>query len=126
MAIAVLFSLFLFSIPATAQCYIYTGNSTYSSDIAYTYDGEYLYEGRSTYSSDIIYTFDGKCLYRGKSNYSSNILLTFDGEHVYRGRSNYSSNIRYIDELYCRIQQEHFSLYPDVITYDDMPDVPEG
>ncbi len=31
----------------------------------------------------------------------------------------------HIDELYCRIQQEHFSLYPDVITYDDMPDVPE-
>ena len=32
----------------------------------------------------------------------------------------------HIDELYYRIQQEHFSLYPDVITYDDMPDVPES
>ena len=36
-----------------AQSRFYKGNSTYSSDILYSFDGKYIYNGRSTYSSDI-------------------------------------------------------------------------
>lgn len=49
----------------------------------------HFYKGNSSYSSDILYTWDGKSLYRGNSTYSSDILYTFDGKHVYRGRSSY-------------------------------------
>lgn len=59
--------------------YIYRGNSTYSSDILYTYDGLYLYRGRSTYSSDILYTYYRGHVYHGRSTYSSDIVCTTDG-----------------------------------------------
>lgn len=42
-----------------AQTNIYKGQSTYSFDILYTWDGRHLYKGRSTYSFDILYTIDG-------------------------------------------------------------------
>lgn len=61
-----------------AQSRFYKGNSTYSSDILYSFDGKYIYNGRSTYSSDILYTYDGKYIYNGRSNYSSDILYSFD------------------------------------------------
>ena len=41
-----------------AQSKIYRGNSTYSSNVLYTWDGEHLYRGNSTYSSNILYTWD--------------------------------------------------------------------
>ena len=72
----------LFSFVSTlimAQTHFYKGNSSYSSDILYTWDGKYIYRGKSTYSSDILYTYDGKHVYRGRSSYSSDILYTFDG-----------------------------------------------
>ena len=49
-----------------AQTRFYKGNSSYSSDILYTWDGKSLYKGNSSYSSDILYTFDGKYVYRGR------------------------------------------------------------
>ena len=54
-----LFLLLAITLPllATAQSRIYKGNSTYSSDALYTFDGKHLYKGRSTYSSDILLTF---------------------------------------------------------------------
>ena len=64
---------------ASAQCYVYAGRSTYSSDIICTYDGKYLYAGRSTYSSDIVCTFDGRSLCEGRSTYSSDIVCTIGG-----------------------------------------------
>ena len=42
-----------------AQTHLFKGNSSYSSDILYTFDGKHVYRGRSSYSSDILYTFDG-------------------------------------------------------------------
>ena len=73
------FLLTLIPIFTMAQSRIYKGNSTYSGNILYTYDGEHLYNGNSTYSGNILYTFDGKHLYKGNSTYSGNILYTFDG-----------------------------------------------
>lgn len=49
----------LISINGMAQTYLYKGNSSYSSDILYSFDGKALYKGRSTYSSDILFSFDG-------------------------------------------------------------------
>lgn len=63
-----------------AQSKIYRGNSTYSSNVLYTWDGRHLYRGRSTYSSDILYTIDDTHVYRGRSTYSSHILLTLSGK----------------------------------------------
>ena len=58
-----LFTLFAFilisCVAVIAQTKIYRGNSTYSSDILYTFDKKYAYKGRSTYSSDILCTVDG-------------------------------------------------------------------
>ena len=62
-----------------AQTRFYKGNSSYNSDILYTWDGKSLYKGNSSYNSDILYTFDGKHVYRGRSSYSSDILYTWDG-----------------------------------------------
>lgn len=45
---------------AMGQAKYFKGNSTYTSDILYTWDGKYLYKGNSTYSSDILLTWDGK------------------------------------------------------------------
>ena len=42
------------------KSHICRGNSTYSSDVLYTWDGRYLYQGISTYSSDILLTIDGR------------------------------------------------------------------
>ncbi len=69
----------LISTMLMAQTHLYRGNSSYSSDILYTWDGKSLYRGNSSYSSDILYTFDGKHVYRGRSSYSSDILYSFDG-----------------------------------------------
>ena len=80
------------SMSMLAQTKIYRGNSTYSSDILYSWDGRYLYRGNSSYTSDIIATWDGRFLYRGRSNYSSDTLYTFDGKYIYQGRSNYTSD----------------------------------
>ncbi len=74
------------SVTAMAQVQFYKGNSSYSSDVLYTFDGKSLYTGRSTYTSDILYTWDGKYIYSGRSTYNSDILYTWDGEHIYRGR----------------------------------------
>ena len=52
-----------------AQVHIFKGNSTFSSNIRYTYDGKHLYKGNSTFSSNILYTFDGKHLYKGNSTF---------------------------------------------------------
>lgn len=60
-----------------AAMHIYRGNSTYTSDILYTWDGRYLYRGNSTYSSDILCTYDGRYVYEGRSTYTSDILLTY-------------------------------------------------
>lgn len=76
-----------------SQSKVYRGNSTYSSDVLYTWDGKHLYRGNSTYSSDILFTWDGKHLYQGNSTYSSDVLATWDGKYIYRGRSNYSSDV---------------------------------
>ena len=54
-----------------------------------------FYKGNSSYSSDILYTWDGKSLYKGNSLYSSDIILNISGNRVYRGRSSYSSDILY-------------------------------
>ena len=48
-----------FSLFGSAQVRLFRGNSTYSSNILYTFDGRHLYRGRSTYSSDILCTFSG-------------------------------------------------------------------
>ena len=70
-----LFILFaLLPMLAAAQSKMYRGNSTYSGNILYTFDGKHLYKGNSTYSGNIIYTFDGKHLYKGNSTYSGNII----------------------------------------------------
>ena len=61
------FLLALIPIFTIAQSRIYKGNSTYSGNILYTFDGKYLYKGNSTYSGNILYTFDGKHLYKGNS-----------------------------------------------------------
>jgi len=67
-------------LPVSAQkIHLYQGNSTYTSDILYTYDGRHLYQGNSTYTSDILLTYDGRHLYRGNSTYTSDILYTYDG-----------------------------------------------
>ena len=94
---SLLFSVMLIMclLTAAANMHFYRGNSHYSSDILYAWDGRYLYRGRSSYSSDIIYSWDGKCLYQGRSNYSSDIIISIAGGHIYRGRSNYSSDILY-------------------------------
>ena len=42
-----------------AQTYFYKGNSTYSGNILYTWDGKHLYKGNSTYSGNILSTMDG-------------------------------------------------------------------
>ncbi len=60
-----------------AAMHIYRGNSTYTSDILYTWDGRYLYRGNSTYTSDILCTITNGHLYRGRSTYTSDILLTY-------------------------------------------------
>ena len=62
-----------------AQSHIYRGNSTYTSNILYTFDGKHVYKGNSTYTSNILYTFDGEHLYKGNSTYTSNIIRTVDG-----------------------------------------------
>ena len=49
----------LISINGMAQTYLYKGNSSYSSDILYSFDGKHVYRGRSSYSSDILYNMDG-------------------------------------------------------------------
>ena len=51
--------LLLFSTLAMAQTYFYKGNSTYSGNILYTWDGKHLYKGNSTYSGNILSTMDG-------------------------------------------------------------------
>jgi len=43
-----------------AQSRVYSGNSTYSSDVVLTFDGKRIYKGSSTYSSDVLYTVDGQ------------------------------------------------------------------
>ena len=118
--------------------YIYRGNSTYSSDILYTYDGRYLYRGRSTYSSDILYTYyrghvyhgrstyssdivctwDLRYVYRGNSTYSSDIVCTWDGRYLYRGRSTYSSDIVY---TYCNghVYQGRSTYSSDIVCTTD-------
>lgn len=48
-----------FSLFGSAQTRLYRGNSTYSSNILYTFKGKHLYQGDSTYSSNILYTYDG-------------------------------------------------------------------
>lgn len=83
------------SVTAMAQVQFYKGNSSYSSDVLYTFDGKSIYKGRSTYSSDILYTFDGTYIYRGRSTYSSDILFTVSKGHIYRGKSTYSTDILY-------------------------------
>lgn len=57
-----LLTLLLTLIPAfvMAQSHLYSGRSTYSSDILYTFDGKHLYKGNSTYSSNILYTVSGR------------------------------------------------------------------
>ena len=60
-----------------AAMHIYRGNSTYTSDILFTWDGRYLYVGNSTYTSDILCTITNGHLYRGRSTYTSDILLTY-------------------------------------------------
>ena len=47
---------------------VYSGNSSYQSDIFCTVSNGYIYIGNSTYQSDIIAYFDGKYLYKGKLN----------------------------------------------------------
>ena len=62
--LAILFLLMIFGIGSShaGSMHIYKGNSSYSSDILYTWDGRYLYRGNSTYSSDIVFTWDGRYL----------------------------------------------------------------
>lgn len=72
--------LLMISVTVMAQSRLHKGNSTYTSDILYTWDGKYLYKGNSTYASDILYTWDGKCLYKGRSTYMSDILFTISGK----------------------------------------------
>jgi hypothetical protein len=55
----------------------------------------HLYRGNSSYTSDILYTWDGKCIYQGNSTYVGNILCTWDGKHLYQGNSTYVGNITY-------------------------------
>jgi len=56
--LTLLMSLFV-SIAAMGQAKYFKGNSTYSSDILYTWDGKKVYKGKSTYTSDILSTIDG-------------------------------------------------------------------
>lgn len=42
-----------------AQSRLYRGNSTYSGNIIFTFDGRHIYRGNSTYSGNILYTLDG-------------------------------------------------------------------
>lgn len=67
--IVTLFTLLLLAFNVSAA-HLYYGNSTYSSDIMYTYENGHVYRGNSTYSSDILYTFanTGK-IYLGNSTY---------------------------------------------------------
>ena len=64
---------------AMAQTHFYKGNSSYSSDIRFTWDGKSVYKGKSSYSSDIILNIDGNRVFRGRSSYSSDILYRMDG-----------------------------------------------
>ena len=52
--------LLMISVTIMAQSRLHKGNSTYASDILYTWDGKCLYKGRSTYMSDILFTISGK------------------------------------------------------------------
>ena len=90
-----IFLLLLLPFVAEAQSRLYKGNSTYSSDILYTYDGKHLYAGSSTYSGDTLFTCDGKYLYVGCSTYTTHTLCTITRKHIYRGRSSYSGDILY-------------------------------
>ena len=62
---------------------VYSGNSSYQSDIFCTVSNGYIYIGNSTYQSDIIAYFDGKYLYKGNSKYSSDIILTYSNGKIY-------------------------------------------
>ena len=57
---------------------IYKGNSTYSGNTIYTFDGRYVYKGRSTYSGNVLYTYDGRHVFKGRSTYSGSIIYTTD------------------------------------------------
>ena len=75
--------------------YVYRGNSTYSSNSIYYFDGTYLYKSinKSKYSSNIIGTYKNGKIYYGRSTYSSDILATYKNNKMYQGNSTYSSNI---------------------------------
>ncbi len=68
-----------FGLYGQAQVHVFKGNSTFTSNILYTWDGKYLYKGNSTFTSNILYTWDVKHLYKGNSTFTSNILFTYDG-----------------------------------------------
>lgn len=53
------FLLALIPLFTMAQSRIYKGNSTYSGNRLYTFDGKHIYRGRSTYSGNIFYTING-------------------------------------------------------------------
>ena len=69
----------IIALQAYTLTHIYSGNSTYHSDIIATWDGKYVYYGSSMYSSDIIATVMNGKVYRGRSTYSSDIEFRYDG-----------------------------------------------
>ena len=54
-----LFTLLLLPLAIFAQGRFYLGNSTYTSDILYTWQNGHVYEGNSTYTSDILFCWTG-------------------------------------------------------------------
>lgn len=69
----------LTAVTAIARTHLYRGNSTYTSDILYTWDGRRLYHGNSTYTSNVLLTIAQENLYSGNSTYASDILYTING-----------------------------------------------
>ncbi len=48
-----------------AAQHICRGNSTFYSNIVYTYDDRYIYSGSQPYYSNIVYTYDDRYIYSG-------------------------------------------------------------
>lgn len=94
MLLTILLGVIILSVtPVSAQemnqiAHVYRGESTWQSDILWTWNGKHLYRGDSQWHSDILYTWDGKHLYKGDSMWYSDtsilgMVSTYIGEIVH-------------------------------------------
>ena len=72
---------------------VYSGTSTYTSDVVCTVREGRVYAGTSSYTSDILFTIRDKRIYSGTSTYTSDVVCTVRDGRVYAGTSSYTSDV---------------------------------